>query len=362
MMEPDLWGSYRTTFSHQHGPSHVELDLNSQGFPELNLELQYLIYYSTMEGVQTKMDNQWSSLTTSPGLGAAGTVDFAPQVTLGWWQACKHTKLLHNEDSSPICQSLLCKASWESEDLYGDYTGSAGGYMVEIESPNKSNAQGDQHTPITLIGSPIRGNRFQADVTVCSGPQPPFVESRDQPEYHTVGDPSLAAGRWFMDVETPSSIGHGSSRFSSSTVDDASRIFGPINCCAQQRPLHQNTASMEICLSSATCYSTYPSSPPSARYAPSITEEDHQRSIESASRTPESRRHAKDEFLIQAKQSGMSYREIRSKGHFKEAESTLRGRYRTLTKCREHRVRKPQWHTKDVSLQIFRFSDFHYSH
>ncbi len=357
-MEPDLWGLYRTTFSHQHGPFHAEVDVKSQGFSELSLELQYLVYHSMMEGDQAKGDNRWSSLTTSPGLGATGTVGISPQVTLGWWQACKHTKLLHHKNSSQICQPLLCEASWESEDLYGDYTGSAGGYTVEAGSSNKSKVQGYQHTPITLIGSPIRDNRFQADLTVCSGLQPPFIESQDQTGCDTVRDPSLAVGRWFLDLETPSLIGHGSSRFSSSTLDDASRSF---NCCAQQIPLHQNTTSMEICLSSATCHSTYPSSPLSTRWSPGIAKEDHQWSIESASGTPESRRHSKDEFLIQAKQSGMSYREIRSKGHFKEAESTLRGRYRTLTKCREHRVRKPQWHTKDVSFQTLRSSLHFYS-
>ena len=45
----------------------------------------------------------------------------------------------------------------------------------------------------------------------------------------------------------------------------------------------------------------------------------------------------------------MTYREIRKQGNFKEAESTLRGRYRTLTKSKEARVRKPEWQDKDVS-------------
>jgi len=46
----------------------------------------------------------------------------------------------------------------------------------------------------------------------------------------------------------------------------------------------------------------------------------------------------------------MSYREIRRAGGFKEAESTLRGRYRTLTKSKEERVRKPEWLEGDVRL------------
>ncbi|EEQ84755.1 uncharacterized protein BDCG_08024 [Blastomyces dermatitidis ER-3] len=58
----------------------------------------------------------------------------------------------------------------------------------------------------------------------------------------------------------------------------------------------------------------------------------------------------KDEFLIQCKRAGMPYKEIKEKGNFFEAESTLRGRFRTLTKRKEQRVRKPGWQEKDVRL------------
>ena len=61
---------------------------------------------------------------------------------------------------------------------------------------------------------------------------------------------------------------------------------------------------------------------------------------------------AKDEFLVKHKQLGLTYKEIRRMGGFTEAESTLRGRYRTLTKSREARVRKPEWSEKDVSEPI----------
>ncbi|KAK4243773.1 hypothetical protein C7999DRAFT_17914 [Corynascus novoguineensis] len=61
-------------------------------------------------------------------------------------------------------------------------------------------------------------------------------------------------------------------------------------------------------------------------------------------------RTSKDEFLVRQKQLGKTYKEIRRLGGFTEAESTLRGRYRTLTKCREARVRKPEWSEKDLRL------------
>ncbi|KAK7745615.1 hypothetical protein SLS62_009723 [Diatrype stigma] len=62
------------------------------------------------------------------------------------------------------------------------------------------------------------------------------------------------------------------------------------------------------------------------------------------------KRSDKDEFLIRSRELGMSYREIRQRGGFVEAESTLRGRLRNLTKAKEARVRKPQWQDKDIQL------------
>ncbi|KAK4143109.1 uncharacterized protein C8A04DRAFT_29125 [Dichotomopilus funicola] len=61
-------------------------------------------------------------------------------------------------------------------------------------------------------------------------------------------------------------------------------------------------------------------------------------------------RASKDDFLVKQKQAGLTYKEIRRMGGFTEAESTLRGRYRTLTKSREARVRKPEWSEKDLRL------------
>jgi hypothetical protein len=64
--------------------------------------------------------------------------------------------------------------------------------------------------------------------------------------------------------------------------------------------------------------------------------------------TPAQRK-ADDEILLEGKRDGLTYKEIRKKMHVKCAESTLRGRYRSLTKARQDRVRKPVWHEKDVS-------------
>ena len=55
-------------------------------------------------------------------------------------------------------------------------------------------------------------------------------------------------------------------------------------------------------------------------------------------------------LLVQLKREGYSYKDIKRKGNFKEAESTLRGRFRTLTKSKEERVRRPCWTEKDLRL------------
>lgn len=61
---------------------------------------------------------------------------------------------------------------------------------------------------------------------------------------------------------------------------------------------------------------------------------------------------SKDEFLVRSKLAGMSYKDIRQRGGFTEAESTLRGRFRTLTKDKEERVRRPAWTDNDVRPSI----------
>lgn len=67
---------------------------------------------------------------------------------------------------------------------------------------------------------------------------------------------------------------------------------------------------------------------------------------------PETTRNTRDEYLQEARRRGMSYKEIKRRGGFTEAESTLRGRIRILSKPKEMRVRKPQWNRSDVSNQL----------
>ncbi|KAK3682219.1 hypothetical protein B0T22DRAFT_484299 [Podospora appendiculata] len=59
----------------------------------------------------------------------------------------------------------------------------------------------------------------------------------------------------------------------------------------------------------------------------------------------------KNALLLKLRQElKMTYKEIKIVGEFTEPESTLRGRFRTLSKEQKMRVRKPQWTDKDIRL------------
>jgi hypothetical protein len=67
----------------------------------------------------------------------------------------------------------------------------------------------------------------------------------------------------------------------------------------------------------------------------------------------QAQRTEEDKILLEGKQNGLTYKEIRKKMRTRVAESTLRGRYRSLTKERKDRVRKPVWTPKDVRIEIY---------
>ncbi len=353
-MEPDIWDPHMTTSSTQHGPSDYEMEVKCHVSPKLNFELHRTVYHSEMDREQVKSENQCSSLVTIPGLGVVNDAYFNSLATMEWRQAYKHMKPFYGGQTRSISQSAFYGALWESQASHVNHIGFSCGSTVGIGSANESDTQGHKYPSITFTGTPVPENRFQNDLS--SGPtlQPAFVHSLDRAACDTAGDTSWPIGGWHLDVEAAPSTGHGSSRLLPSTSDKISTNSGFINCCVQQAHTDQTTAPVDLHLTSVAGHTTYPSSPPFVGWSPGAWEVDRQSCSNSISDTSESPRHATDEFLVQSKQSGMSYREIRIKGHFKEAESTLRGRYRTLTKCREHRVRKPQWHAKDVSLSVLR--------
>jgi hypothetical protein len=59
-------------------------------------------------------------------------------------------------------------------------------------------------------------------------------------------------------------------------------------------------------------------------------------------------RERRDQYLLDRREEGYTYKDIKLMGNFSEAESTLRGRVRVLTKDRSERVRRPVWTENDV--------------
>jgi hypothetical protein len=63
-------------------------------------------------------------------------------------------------------------------------------------------------------------------------------------------------------------------------------------------------------------------------------------------------REQRDQYLLDRREEGFTYKDIKAMGNFFEAESTLRGRVRVLTKDRSKRVRKPVWTESDVGALL----------
>lgn len=70
----------------------------------------------------------------------------------------------------------------------------------------------------------------------------------------------------------------------------------------------------------------------------------------------DAQRRREDRMLLQLRARGMNYRDIKRVMNTNVAESTLRGRWRSLTKVKKDRVRKPVWKPKDVSIGSWSFS------
>lgn len=71
---------------------------------------------------------------------------------------------------------------------------------------------------------------------------------------------------------------------------------------------------------------------------------------QNADNEPSSRSN-RDKYLLDMREKGFTYRDIKRQGRFHEAESTLRGRVRVLTKDKSERVRKPEWSENDVGCR-----------
>ena len=70
-------------------------------------------------------------------------------------------------------------------------------------------------------------------------------------------------------------------------------------------------------------------------------------------------RRNRDGLLLHLRRQHFSYKDIKRIGGYHEAESTLRGRVRVLTKQKHERVRKPHWQQADVSPRSARIWVMH---
>ena len=350
MIEPSVWSSQMTTISSWPGLSHSEVKMKSLILPELNFELERVVCQRVIDGEHAKNGSDYSSLITLPEIGVVGDAYHSPLATIEWWQTCRNSGLFQNGTSSPITQSVLCEAVWETQVVHVNHISPNGPSAVGTESSGCCDSQRDDHPPFTFTSDPTVINGLQGDTPCRVGVQPLWFQSQEQARYDSGGGNSWSFEGWHSDVKAISLTGDGSSPYPPSDPDNISSHFEYIDSYRQEVPTHPTTAPENLCLPNTTGFVKYSSSPISAGWASYSVDEDHQRCGNNDAGTSELRRHAKDDFLVRSKRSGMSYREIRNKGHFKEAESTLRGRYRTLTKRREQRVRKPQWQPKDVGF------------
>ncbi|KAF1841589.1 uncharacterized protein K460DRAFT_409048 [Cucurbitaria berberidis CBS 394.84] len=222
------------------------------------------------------------------------------------------------KESSPKCTSsgpYLVSAPAQTDQGVSkvDFSGfpmmGMGIAMSTIE-PAGSNYQGGE-----LGGSPDDNPQIGSEYSCSHGSSPgvsPWYLTPYSPA--TSGLPSLGRHLHLNDVSDNSSPGSS---------------YSPGNSCARQqtRPWSDN----RVCLPAQPKFQDRFQVP---RSADAHTE-----------------RKLNDDLLIQGKKDGLTYKEIRRKmvGD-KPAESTLRGRYRSLTKARKDRVRKPVWTKQDIEL------------
>ncbi|KAJ6788985.1 hypothetical protein PWT90_02581 [Aphanocladium album] len=222
-------------------------------------------------------------------------------------------------------------------------------------------------------GSVIMNKWFNTSSTQVAPPQlynvPPPASLASQDSFNDAS--SVASGQKLR--LTPVGLRPARSDFSSSQLsftsagDYASQSPQADTCGRKRLPSHASASPIAQRDSDMQDGSRYNSPSCTTSLAPSVYESDSNyagSSIQSsqASRQPsrhssrlpspalsDDRKNAQNAFLIDARAKGMSYKEIKMKGGFTEAESTLRGRHRMLTKDKDNRVRKPEWTDTDVS-------------
>ncbi|DAA77608.1 TPA_exp: Uncharacterized protein A8136_6154 [Trichophyton benhamiae CBS 112371] len=156
--------------------------------------------------------------------------------------------------------------------------------------------------------------------------------------------PSIIRGQIFLIRPSPFS----SAVSSTATPDLPLTTKNPETLVTAENNMYLDGADLESTSEGYSRASSNADTDADAQYTPTGGE-DEQAKIR-ACRSYSQRNDERDAFLIECKLAGMSYKEIKAKGKFTVAESTLRGRFRSLTKRKELRVRKPGWQDSDLKL------------
>ncbi|KAF2467222.1 uncharacterized protein BDR25DRAFT_316983 [Lindgomyces ingoldianus] len=171
---------------------------------------------------------------------------------------------------------------------------------------------------------------WTTSTALSATPELNTIEWAYQPPQSVV-TPSQGSGRWSLPQNSPCS-----SRVTYAQGYDQcgqSSVPGFNNTFSNSTSLGQNGSIVHSTQPGVHAYNDADVRDDSTRFQSS----DHQRRME-------------DDILLRGKRQGLTYREIKKKIPSNVAESTLRGRYRSLTKARKDRVRRPVWTANDVCL------------
>ncbi|KAJ5232491.1 hypothetical protein N7468_005447 [Penicillium chermesinum] len=258
-----------------------------------------------------------SSLSSSFGLPDPSSED---QFSGHHFYSQLNTQLIQAQNKDGLLQEYQRQsmvADSNNAPLMPDYT--ASGYDLWIQDfgfPSMTESHG------TSFAQSYNANTWNNTRRAPAGAQPVFQPGVDYPA------PTVTQQLTSSQRPLPLQRGLTAPTFNGQTSIGPARHFPRDNTAA---PVSEETSSQSM------------PSAPSSSSSPTL-QQDETPSIPSDIHSSDKR----DAFLIHCKRRGLSYKDIKRLGGFKEAESTLRGRYRTLTKAKEDRVRKPKWLEQDA--------------
>lgn len=118
----------------------------------------------------------------------------------------------------------------------------------------------------------------------------------------------------------------------------------------EEDPEHQPRQRKPVETSQSAHRHSLPTQRPLQPATPTVPRRKHRAERTRVAPVTEEIRSYRDRCILEGRELGLTYGAIRRRYDLPEAESTLRGRCRTLMKSKEQRVRKPVWQETDVSV------------